>query len=142
MTRFAAGAAVILVRLLMCAAVMQILLPAAARATQEPRVGSIFVERPEADVLLLALRLGQSTLAEALPAYQDRGNVLVPLGELCRLLGLGINVDVARGLASGFFVDERRLFVLDVASRTVIDEPWRSTPRWSGSHSESSAAST
>jgi hypothetical protein len=121
-TRFAAGAAVILVRLLACAAVMHLLLPAAARAAQEPRVGSIFVERPEADVLLLALRLGQSTLAEALPAYQDRGNVLVPLGELCRLLGLGINVDVARGLASGFFVDERRLFALDVGSRTVIAE--------------------
>src|SRR6202035_4963101 len=74
------------------------------------------------DVRPLALRLEQSTLAEALPTYQDRGSVLVPLGEVCRLLGLGITVDVGRGFASGFFIDERRLFALDVASRTVIAE--------------------
>ncbi|HXO20040.1 MAG TPA: histidine kinase dimerization/phospho-acceptor domain-containing protein [Thermoanaerobaculia bacterium] len=122
MTRFPAGAAVLVVRLLAGAAMTQLALPAAARAAQDPPAGSVIVERPEADVLLLALRLEQSTLAEALPTYQDRGSVLVPLGEVCRLLGLGITVDVGRGFASGFFIDERRLFALDVASRTVIAE--------------------
>ena len=122
MTGFAAGASAIVLRLLACAAMTQLSLTAAARAAQEPPVGSLIVERPEADVLLLALRLDRSILAEALPTYQEGGSVLVPLGEVCRLLGLGITVDVGRGLASGFFIDERRLFALDVVSRTVIAE--------------------
>jgi hypothetical protein len=121
MTRLA-GAAAIVVRLLGSAAVTQLSLPAAARAAEDPPAGSLIMERPEADVLLLALRLEQSTLAEALPTYQEQGGVLVPLGEVCRLLGVGITVDVARGLASGFFIDERRQFALDVVSRTVIAE--------------------
>jgi hypothetical protein len=121
-TRLAAGASAIVLRLWACAAVTQLSLPTAARAAQEPPAGSLIVERPEADVLLLALRLDRSILAEALPTYQEGGSVLVPLGEVCRLLGLGITVDVGRGLASGFFIDEGRLFALDVVSRTVIAE--------------------
>jgi hypothetical protein len=121
-TRFAAGVAAIVARLLACATVVQLSLPAAARAAQETPAGSLLVERPEADVLLLALRLDRSVLAEALPTYQEGGSVLVPLGEVCRLLGLGITVDVGRGLAAGFFIDERRLFALDVAARTVVAE--------------------
>lgn len=122
MTGFAAGAPVIVVRLLACALVTQLALPDAARAAHGPPPASLIVERPEADVLLLALRLERSILAEDLATYQDRGGVMVPLGEVCRLLGLGITVDVGRGLASGFFIDEKRLFALDVVSQTVIAE--------------------
>jgi hypothetical protein len=93
-----------------------------ASAASEPAPTSHLVERPDADLLLLSLRLDQSVLAETLPAYATRGGVLVPLGEVCRLLGLGILVDVARGAAAGFVIDERRRFALDVAARRVLVE--------------------
>lgn len=93
-----------------------------ARATQDTPTKSLIVERPESDVLLLAVRLDQSTLADALPAWQDQSRVLLPFGELCRLLGLGITVDVARGTATGFFVTDKRRFDLDVVARKVIVE--------------------
>ncbi len=81
-----------------------------------------FVERPEEDVLLLALKLDQSLLVDTLSTYQDRGEILVPLGEFCRLIGLGIIVDVTNGAASGFIINDARLFSLDVASGKVVVE--------------------
>ena len=82
----------------------------------------MLVERPESDVLLLSLTLDAAIVAETLPAYEAAGAILVPLGELCRLLGLGITVHGPEGVASGYFIDERRLFALDVPSGTVIVE--------------------
>jgi hypothetical protein len=87
-------------------------------AGQAP-VPSPIVERPESDILLLAVTLDQSILADALPTYQIPGHVLVPLGEICRLLGLGISVDAAHGLASGFFIKPERTFQLDIGARRV-----------------------
>jgi cell division protein FtsN len=81
---------------------------------------SLIVERPEDDALLLALRLDQTLLSSSISAYQSHGDLLVPLGELCSLLGLGITVDVANGQASGFFVTETRRFELDVVSGRVL----------------------
>jgi hypothetical protein len=80
------------------------------------------VERPESDVLLLSVRLDRSLLSESLPAYPTGGCLLVPLGEISRLLDLGIQVDVAQGLASGFFLSPERLFELDLGAQKVLVE--------------------
>ena len=94
--------------------------PGLAPAQAPPR--SPFVERPDSEILLLAVSLDQSILADALPAYPSGGHLLIPLGEICRLLGLGITVDVAHGVASGFFIEPDRLFRLDLGARTVVVE--------------------
>jgi hypothetical protein len=80
------------------------------------------VERPDAEILLLAVRLDQSILADSLPAYEAQGKILIPLGEMCRLLGLGIAVDLTRGSASGFFIRPDRPFQLDLGARKVSVE--------------------
>ena len=71
-----------------------------------------FVSRPEEDVLLLEARLGELLLTDALPAYRLDGSFLLPLGELSRLLSLALEVDVARGTAEGFVLEESRRFSL------------------------------
>ena len=91
-----------------------------ARAEEPPKAQ--FVKRPDSELLLLALRLGSQMLADTLPAYPTPGGVLVPLGEVCRLLDLAIEVDVARGSASGFFIAENRRFSLDVPGRRILVE--------------------
>lgn len=82
------------------------------------------VERPDTDLLLLAVRLNQAVLAESIPAYNGPhpGSVLIPMGEICRTLGLAIDVDVTRGTAEGFFIAENRRFFLDVVAGKVLVE--------------------
>jgi hypothetical protein len=86
-----------------------------------------FVQRPESELLLFDVRLGQSILVESMPAYPVKGGVLVPLSELCRALELAVEVDVVTGTASGFFVAENRRFQLDVGARRVTVEGRSST---------------
>ncbi len=99
------------------AALLACALPARAVPAAAERIS--VVERPDADLLLLAVELDRTRLTDALPSYPVQGRVLVPLGELCRLLGLGIEADPAHGLATGFFLSEGRLFRLDIAARQV-----------------------
>lgn len=87
-------------------------------ATALPLAG--FVHRPEEEVILLAVRLRPLLLADTLPAYPSRGGVMVPLGELCALLDLGIHSDAATGVADGFILSEQRRFHLDVSAGQVI----------------------
>ncbi len=79
-----------------------------------------FVSRPDAELLLLALRLQGETLADALPAFPTRTGVLLPFGEVCRLLDLAIEVDVTRGSASGFVIAPGRRFLADVPGRRLV----------------------
>jgi hypothetical protein len=81
---------------------------------------SLIVAPQEENLLLLAVRLDRTTLTNSLPAYQAPSGVLVPLGELCRVLDLGITVDPASGTAAGFFIDEGRIFALDVRNQSVV----------------------
>lgn len=99
-----------------------LLLAGAGLAPAQVSPPSPLLERPEEDVLLFAVKLDQSILAETLPAYPSQGRVLIPLGEICRLLGLGIGIDAAHGLASGFFIKPDRPFLLDLAARKVTVE--------------------
>jgi hypothetical protein len=92
-------------------------LPAAAQGQSPP-----FTSRPEEELLLLAVRLDRSVLTDTLVAYPLEGTIIVPFGELMRLLDLAIAVDVVNGRASGFFIQENRTFNLDVDSATVTVE--------------------
>jgi hypothetical protein len=65
-------------------------------------------------VLLFALQLEQTPLSGTFPAFPVRDGFIIPLGELCRQLDLAVQTDPAKGLASGFLLDESRRFSLDV----------------------------
>ena len=69
--------------------------------------------------LLLELRLGEAVLSDSLTAWQAGGQLLLPLGELARLLTLAISVDSDRGSASGFLLSEDRSFGLNAAGRLI-----------------------
>lgn len=71
------------------------------------------------NVLLLELSLDQSTLADSFYAYESGHDVLLPLGELTRLLTLGITVDAGSRVASGFILTEDRGFWLDLGAGTI-----------------------
>ncbi|MGA7617405.1 MAG: carboxypeptidase-like regulatory domain-containing protein [Thermoanaerobaculia bacterium] len=87
-------------------------------ATASPQSG--FVQRPETDLLLMAVRLGNDTLADTLPAYSEKGGgIVVPLGQVAQLLSFAIDVDVTTGRASGFIINETRRFDLDVGAGTI-----------------------
>jgi hypothetical protein len=98
---------------------------AAVPVLAQPAASAVrIVERPETDLLLLAVRLNQTLLAETIPAYNGAhpGSVLVPMGEMCRILGLAIDVDVMHGTAQGFFIAENRRFLLDAVAGKVLVE--------------------
>jgi hypothetical protein len=69
--------------------------------------------------LLLEVRLGQHLLSDAMPAYQQGNDVLLPLGELARMLTIAVRVDAQAGLASGYILDPQRGFRLDLGAHTV-----------------------
>ncbi len=78
------------------------------------------VEGAGSEVLLLAVHVQGRMLAEAIPAYAATGGgVLLPLGELCRLLGIGVTVDLERSRAAGTILTAKRSFLLDFAAGTV-----------------------
>jgi hypothetical protein len=78
------------------------------------------VERPDSEVLLLAVAVEGRVLADALPAYSvSGGGVLLPLGELCRLLGVAVTVDPERGTAAGTILTAARPFSLDLGAGSV-----------------------
>lgn len=70
--------------------------------------------------LLLEVRLGQHQLSEGIGAYQQGEDVLLPLGELARLLTIAIRTTPAEGIASGYILDQQRGFRLDAAAATVV----------------------
>lgn len=81
-----------------------------------------FSNRSEDELLLFEVRLQGATLSDTFPGYPLKDGVLVPLGELCRMLGLAITTDPLTGKASGFFITEKRTFALDAGSNSVTIE--------------------
>jgi len=71
------------------------------------------------NLLIFQLLLDRSILADSLTVYETGTDLLLPLGELTRLLTLGITVDPSARVASGFILSEERSFHLDLAARTV-----------------------
>ena len=91
--------------------------PAVAQA---PPIAPARVQRgAEANLLVLEVRLEGHVLSDSFVAYQDGSAVLLPLGELSRLLTLGITVDAQKGTASGFVIREDRTFAIHVGDSLV-----------------------
>ena len=87
-----------------------------ATAAPSARSGAGHMRRDiEANLLILNLQLDGSTLSDGLMAYQDGPQILLPLGELARLLTLAITVQPGAGSASGYVLSEERTFGLNVA---------------------------
>ena len=81
-----------------------------------------FSTRSDDEILLFEVRLQGATLSDTFPGYPSKDGVLIPLGELCRMLGLAITTDPLTGKASGFFLSESRTFLLDAGANTVTVE--------------------
>lgn len=69
-----------------------------------------------ANQLVLEVRLDQQLLSDAMTAYQQGSQVLVPLGDLARMLTLAITTQPAEGRAHGFVLNEERSFSLNAAT--------------------------
>lgn len=99
-----------------------LLLPADAAASSS--WGS--TRDPQAELLLLEVRVGTRTLdGDLLPAYRAAGGVLLSLGQLSRLLELGLTVIPEQGRAEGVVGREGRPFLLDAARGAVSLGPDR-----------------
>ncbi|MFL6657549.1 MAG: hypothetical protein ACJ8GW_05725 [Massilia sp.] len=70
--------------------------------------------------LLLEVKFEQHLLSEAIGAYQQGDEVLLPLGEVAHLLTIAISVSPADCQASGYILDQARGFHFDGQSRSVL----------------------
>jgi len=84
---------------------------------------------PQSRPLVAELQLDGQPFLDTLFLHETDEHLLLPLGELARLFGIGVTVDVDGRGAAGFIVDERVRFLLKLDTRTV---------QWA-SHSESFA---
>jgi hypothetical protein len=76
--------------------------------------------RPDDQLLILEVRLRDVILNEGMFGYIDEGGLLLPLSEFVRTLEFPISVDPANGQASGWYIEEGRLFSLDILTREVV----------------------
>ena len=112
-----------------CLAVALCLTPLAsawAQATASPAAPLNSSAKPapaspesQANLLILDVQLDGSVLSDGLSAYQDGPQILLPLGELARLLTLAITVQPEGGNASGYVLQKERTFGLNVAQSLV-----------------------
>ena len=93
--------------------------PGWAQSPPSPPESSAVRRNLEANLLVLQVRLDGHVLSDSLDAYMDGRQILLPLGELARLLTLGITVDPEQGSASGFILREDNSFGLNVAETMV-----------------------
>ncbi len=98
----------------LCGALALALSPNAASAQSLSLPVATVQRGVEANLLVLEVRLDGHLLSDSFTAYQDGAQVLLPLGELSRLLTLAIAVQPSRGTASGFVIREDRTFELSV----------------------------
>ena len=94
-----------------CVLLACVLAYASALQAQEPA--------GEPELLILEVRLDQSVLSGAIPAYVVGEHTLLPLGELARLLTIAIQAQPGEGIASGFILSEDRGFSLNLDSASV-----------------------
>lgn len=100
------------------------LAPARAQPAASPAAPSSSSAKPaspenQANLLILDVRLDGFVLSDGLSAYQDGPQILLPLGELARLLTLAITVQPEAGSASGYVLREDQTFGLNVAQSLV-----------------------
>ncbi len=71
------------------------------------------------DLLLCVTDVDNISLSGLLPVFTTRSGVFLPLGETCRMLELGIAVDIAEKKASGFVARASQPFTLDISASSV-----------------------
>ena len=71
------------------------------------------------DVLVLEVMVDRYRASQGILAYRSGDAVFLPLGQLTGALEFPISVDPSSGTASGWVVDEQRVFELDVGQRRV-----------------------
>jgi hypothetical protein len=85
-------------------------------ASAQAPVAQQQAEEPD---LLLEVRLGAHVLSSAITAYQSGSDILLPLGELARLLTIAVSTAPETGRASGYLLNQERTFSLDAAQSSV-----------------------
>lgn len=80
---------------------------------------ALLAQESELNLLLLEVRLDQTILSNAIPAYDHGEATLLPLGELARLLTIAIQTSPKEGSARGFILSEDRGFSLNLAEAWV-----------------------
>ncbi|MBV8603129.1 MAG: hypothetical protein JO224_00435 [Pelomonas sp.] len=73
----------------------------------------------DANLLVLEVQLDGQVLSDSFAAYQDGKQLLLPLGELARLLTLAIEVHPELGSANGYLVTPERGFALNLGQDLV-----------------------
>ena len=97
-----------------------------AAATGVPSVGGAALAQSQTvlvdtdQLLLFAVQFDNATLTESLTAYGDPADPLIPLGELTRLLEIGLFVQPAAGLASGRLGENQRSITIDLAAGRAL----------------------
>ncbi len=76
----------------------------------------------EDDILILQAQLGKYLLSDGILGFLHRGGVMLPLGEMCRIVDFPIEVEPDEGLANGWFLSESRLFSLNHSRSEVVVE--------------------
>lgn len=89
-----------------------------AASAGAPMLGTTQADRE--DLLLFSVQLNGTTISEALTAYGDPTDPLLPLGELTRLLELPLDIDVANGVASGRIGEGQRPITIDLKSGQAL----------------------
>lgn len=77
-------------------------------------------ERSDDELLILQMLLGSYILSEGIFGYPKQGSLILPLTDLVAALDFPIEVDPENGTAEGWFIDENRLFSLDLAASQVV----------------------
>jgi cell division septation protein DedD len=117
------GGGVTLQRVVKAAVEIAIVLLAMVSAGAQPAGGSPIAEPSEEDLRILEVTLEDTVLSDGLVAFAGpSGGTLLPLQALSEVLALAITAKPEEGQATGFLLNERRTFHLDVARRQVTLE--------------------
>lgn len=96
---------------------------AAVVATTLPTVREAAQPKGSGAEVLMSLQVNREDYADVIVAYRNsalQGDVLLPLSAISAALGLGVEVDGARGVASGWLMSNAEPLSLDIAKGEVV----------------------
>lgn len=77
-------------------------------------------DRSDDELLILRMTLKSFILSEGMFGYPKQGSLILPLTDVVAALDFPIEVDPENGRAEGWFIEENRLFSLDLAASKVV----------------------
>lgn len=105
---------------LMAMSALLVFMAAETKAMADTRHAAAASSESDLNLLLLEVTLNGAQLTDVLSVYEGHGDILLPVGELARLLTIGITVDAATQTASGFLLNEKQPFRLELNGSTVV----------------------